>query len=131
MESVRVIPAYVHGVLDYIVGLALLLAPNIFGFTDGPDAAVWIPRILGIVVLGMAILTDYRVGLLRVIPMSVHLMIDYIAGIFLAVSPFVFGFSDEDANVWLPHLVVGIAIFLLTLLTRTDTEPDRAPRAVA
>jgi uncharacterized YccA/Bax inhibitor family protein len=126
MDSVRVIPAYVHGIWDYLGGIALLLAPNLFGFADEGGEAVWIPRILGIAVLAMALLTDYRPGLLKVIPLSAHLLIDVLAGAFLALSPFIFGFSDEDANVWLPHLVVGIAIVVVALLTQTRTETEPA-----
>ncbi len=125
MNGMKVIPAHVHGILDYIVGIALLLAPNLFGFAEFGGAAVWIPRLLGVAILGMALLTDNRVGLMRVIPMSTHLMIDYVAGIFLAISPFIFGFSNASGNVWLPHVVVGIAIFLLALLTETIPEPER------
>ena len=39
------------------------------------------------------------------------------AGTLLAASPWIFGFADETANVWLPHLVVGIAAIFLGLTT--------------
>ncbi|GAB4515178.1 MAG: SPW repeat protein [Anaerolineae bacterium] len=128
MNGMRFIPAYVHGILDYLGGALLLLAPNIFGFADYGGAAVWVPRVLGVAILGMALMTRYRVGLVRVIPMQTHLLVDYVASIFLAVSPFLFGFSDADGNVWLPHVVAGIGIFLLTLFTETysDVETDTA-----
>lgn len=129
MDQIKVIPAYVHGILDYLGGIALLLAPNLFGFADEGGAAVWIPRVLGVAILGMALLTNYRVGVFRILPMSMHLYIDYVAGLFLAVSPFIFGFSSEPGNVWLPHLVVGIGIFILTLLTQTSSETERTAAA--
>jgi hypothetical protein len=37
---------------------------------------------------------------------------------FLAASPWIFGFADESANVWVPHLVVGIAAVFLGLTTK-------------
>jgi hypothetical protein len=40
-------------------------------------------------------------------PMAVHNFIDIAAGALLAASPWIFGFADETANVWVPHLVVG------------------------
>ncbi len=46
MDQIKVIPAYVHGILDYLGGIALLLAPNPFGFEAYGGAAVWIPRVL-------------------------------------------------------------------------------------
>jgi hypothetical protein len=33
------------------------------------------------------------------------------------VSPFVFGFSDEGTNAWLPHVIVGIGLVLSGLMT--------------
>lgn len=129
----KFIPARVHGILDYLVGILLLLVPNVFGFAEVGGPAVWIPRVLGIAVIVLALLTNYPVGLMKVIPMSVHLIIDYIAGIFLAASPFLFGFADADANVWMPHVIAGIAVFLITLFTQswseTEIEADRTASA--
>jgi uncharacterized membrane protein len=50
--------------------------------------------------------------------MAIHNLIDIIAGAFLAVSPWLFGFADESANVWVPHLVVGLAAVFLGLTTK-------------
>lgn len=116
----KIIPTFVHGVLDYIMGLALIAAPNIFGFADGPTSAVWIPRILGIVVLLQAICTDYEVGLAKLIPWHMHRMTDFVAGLFLAASPWLFGFNKQPQNVWMPHLIVGLFIFISTLMTNTQ-----------
>jgi hypothetical protein len=116
----KIIPTFVHGIADYIGGIALLAAPNLFGFADVGGAAVWIPRIIGIIVLLQSICTNYEVGLLKVLPMKMHLMNDYIASLFLAASPWLFGFSDRPSNVWMPHVVVGILVFLLTLMTQSQ-----------
>ena len=40
--------------------------------------------------------------------MRMHLTMDTVAGIFLAISPWLFGFYKQGANAWLPHLIVGI-----------------------
>jgi len=45
-----------------------------------------------------------------------HLTIDIIAGIFLAISPWLFGFSEI---VYWPHLLVGIAEIGAGLMTKT------------
>ena len=57
------------------------------------------------------------------LPMKMHLINDYIAAIFLAVSPWLFGFADESRNVWMPHLFAGLAVLLLSLMT--EKEPRR------
>src|SRR5688500_4401230 len=97
----HIIPRRIHGILDYVVAVALILTPRIFGFDpDGIESRI--PVMLGWLTLAYSLLTNYELGLLKVMPFRVHLGLDLIGGLFLAVSPWVFGFSDR---VWGPHLV--------------------------
>jgi hypothetical protein len=127
MDSIRFLPTKVHGVLDYVVGLALILAPNIFQFADVGGPAVFIPRLLGVVLIAYSLFTRYEWGVIKVISMPYHLIVDFVAALFLAVSPFLFGFSNKGANVWLPHVVVGIAVILVVIVSKTQpgTSMDR------
>lgn len=122
------ISSKVHGVLDYLGGIALIAAPMLFGFEDLGGAAVWIPRVLGVAFLLQALMTDYELGVVKVLPFSMHLMVDYLAAAFLAISPFLFNFADEDANVWMPHLVVGITYFVITMMTKSKVESHSVGR---
>ncbi|MDB6110422.1 MAG: hypothetical protein JWR69_2172 [Pedosphaera sp.] len=121
----KTIPTNVHGILDYIIGIALLFAPNLFGFANLGGAPVAVARWVGIIVLIQALFTNYELGLFKVLPMRTHLMMDYILSIFLAISPWLFRFNTQPGNVWLPHVIVGIVAFLLALMTQT--EPRRVP----
>lgn len=121
------IPAWVHGVFDYVGGIALILAPNIFGFADLGGPAVVIPRIIGVLVLVQAMLTAYEVGIVKIIPMSMHLMNDYVASIFLAISPWLFGFNNNSPRVWMPHVIVGLAVFVVSLLTEKHPRIEARP----
>ncbi len=114
----RFIPTRTHGVLDYAVGALLIVVPYILGFADG-TAAQWVPQFLGLVAIGGALMTDYELGVMRVIPMPVHLMIDIGSGALLALSPWLFGFSDRV--LW-PHLIVGVMEIGAGLMTRTVPE---------
>ncbi len=120
MESIRFLPTKIHGILDYIVGVALILAPNIFQFSSTGGPAVWVPRVLGVGLIAYSLVTRYEWGVLKVVSMSYHLMIDAAAAILLAASPFIFGFSNQSANVWLPHVVVGITVLLVVLVSKTQ-----------
>lgn len=113
----RFIPTRLHAPLDYIVGVALIAAPWIFQFSEHTAATV-IPIVLGAGLIVYSLLTDYELGLWRVIPMGGHNLFDVAAGAFLAASPWLFGFGDEGANVWVPHLVVGLAAVFLGLTTK-------------
>src|SRR3954468_10155964 len=92
----KIIPKFYHGIVDYLSGVLLLLAPNLFGFAEMSGAVVWLPRIAGIVILLQALMTNYELGLIKVIPMAMHLIADYVIGAFLVVSPFVFGISSRS-----------------------------------
>jgi hypothetical protein len=102
-------------VIDYLVGIVLILAPWIFGFSDD-RAAMLVPIILGAGVIVYSLLTNYELGVVRAIPMTIHLLLDIIGGVVLAVSPWLFGFSD---TVWAPHLVVGVLEIIIALITQT------------
>lgn len=119
MESIRFLPTKIHGILDYLVGVALILAPNIFQFASVGGAAVWVPRVLGVGLIAYSLVTRYEWGVLKVVSMPYHLMIDAVAAIVLAASPFIFGFNNQSANAWLPHVVVGITVLLVVLVSKT------------
>ena len=121
MDSIRFLPTSVHGVLDYLVGIALIAAPFLFGFAYVGGIAVYLPIILGIGLILYSLVTKYEFGVpgIKFIPMPYHLIFDFVAAALLAVSPFLFGFSSKPLNVWLPHLVVGIAVVLVVLVSKT------------
>ena len=116
----RIIPTIVHGIADYILGVFLLVLPNIFGFADLDGPAVWIPRILGIINLLQSLATDYELGVVKILPMKMHLMNDYVVSLFFAASPWLFGFSHRPANVWMPPLIIGLLVLVVSLMTRTQ-----------
>ena len=118
----RFIPTRIHGFLDYGMGLLLILAPWIFGFADG-GPETWVPVILGIGAIGYSLFTDYELGMVRVLPMATHLMLDIASGAVLAVSPWVLGFADD---IWVPHVILGILEMGAGLMTRTTPERLRA-----
>jgi hypothetical protein len=113
----RFIPTRLHAPLDYIVGVALIAAPWIFQFSEHTAATV-IPIVLGVGLIVYSVFTDYELGVVKVIPMGGHNLFDIVAGALLAASPWIFGFADETANVWVPHFVVGLAAVFLGLTTK-------------
>ena len=116
----RFIPTKIHAVLDYVVAVALILAPTIFMFEEVGGAAVIIPRVLGVGLILYSLFTRYELGLVKVIGMPVHLIFDVLASVVLILSPFLFGFSDEAPNAWLPHIVVGVAVILVVLCSKSQ-----------
>ncbi|AKD03621.1 SPW repeat protein [Pontibacter korlensis] len=109
----RFIPTRFHGILDYVVGLILIAAPWLFGFSDS-GWATWTIVAAGLATLLMTVMTDFEVGLVHKIPMQTHLMIDFGMGVILALSPWMFNFADR---VFMPHLIGGIFAILSSLTT--------------
>ena len=113
----RFIPTKFHAPLDYIVGAALIAAPWILQFSEH-TAATAIAVVLGVGLIAYSLLTDYELGVWKVAPMAVHNLIDILAGTLLAVSPWLFGYADESANVWVLQVVVGLAAVVLGRTTK-------------
>jgi hypothetical protein len=100
----RFIPTIVYGVKDYIAVALLVGAPWIFGFTQG-GAETWVLVGVGIAGLLHTLITRFELGLFKLISMTKHIAMDFMAGLFLLVSPFIFGFSEQ---VWIPHAAFGV-----------------------
>jgi hypothetical protein len=109
----RVISTKIHSIQNYMSGILLMASPWIFGF-DQVSAARWVTIVVGLALLLMSLLTNYEGGVLKSIPMAVHLNTDVVAGLFLAASPWLLGFHDQ---VYLPHLILGIFEIAAGLMT--------------
>src|ERR1700757_2874612 len=116
----KTISTYTHGILDYIIGIILILAPNIFGFEHLGGPAVTVARTIGVLVIVQALFTKYELGLFGLIPMRLHLFGDYVMSVILAASPWIWGFHVQPTHVWLPHLITGCVYFVITTMTRTS-----------
>jgi hypothetical protein len=123
------IPAFVHGIVEYVAAILFIAAPFIFTFDE--DVSVAVSVIVGVLVLIVAASTAWRTGLIQSIPVQAHVMLDYVLAIFLIASPFVLGFSD-DGTAAAFFIVVGVVHLLLTIATRFVAEErvrgDRRPR---
>ena len=60
--------------------------------------------------------TDYELGVVKKIQMPIHLMLDALGGVLLAVSPWMLGFDDR---VWMPHVILGAVEVLTAAITNT------------
>lgn len=107
-----------HAVMDYVVGVILIAAPWLLGFADN-EPAKWSAVGVGVLVLAMSLITDYEGGLVKSVPMSFHLGMDVLSGIFLAASPWLLGYHNQ---VYLPHLIVGILEIGAGLLTNKESQ---------
>jgi len=103
-------PAY-HGLVDYAAAVSLIALPFMLKLGSSSPAAVWLSVITGFAVILVSGITDYRYGLLRLIPFGGHLAIDLtVATVFMAI-PFIFHFTAFDAAYyWINAAVVYLAV---------------------
>jgi hypothetical protein len=119
------IPAFVHGLLEYVAGVLLVAAPFVIGFDS--DTATGIAIAAGVVVLIVNASTAMSTGLIKSIPVQAHVMLDYVLAILLIAAPFVFAF-DDDGSATAFFIVLGIVHLLLTIASRfIRDEPATRP----
>jgi len=129
MSLVRFLPAWLHAVADYAVALSLIAVALIVG---GTDKAVATGVVIGAVVLVVSLLTKYPLGVVKVLPFTVHSAGDYLAVILLAAAPFALSFHHSDGGLTVLYLVVAAAVLLVSLITNYQYSPKRkAAPAVA
>lgn len=108
------IPTKQHAYIDYLTAGSLLTLPFLFSGKNR-GAETYIPVLMGAVVLGQSLLTDYELGAKKAMKMKTHLQLDYVGGTLLALSPFLFGFRKKS---WVPHLVMGMSELAIAYLTK-------------
>lgn len=81
------------------------------------DATTRLVRSAGAVAGISAMLTDYEAGMLRVLPMRVHLAFDFLMGAALVLSPLFLPGSDRRSTA--VPVTLGIVACLASVLTET------------
>jgi hypothetical protein len=117
MPMPRPIDSTLHGATDYTAGTLLMTAfPRLAGIA-GTRSAGQI-RIAGAIHASYSTITDYPLGVLKLVPYKVHLALDTIGALALAATPFVTGQWKKGRSHWAPH--VGLCLFELTALAMSD-----------
>ena len=132
MSLIKALPAWLHAVADYAVGLSLIIVALASG-AEGKAVAAGV--VVGAVVLIVSMLTKYPLGIAKVLPFTVHSAGDYLAAALLIVSPFALNFNDSDAGLTAFYIVAGIAVLAVSLITnyqysdKREWSPSRAVTA--
>lgn len=109
------IPAFVHGVIEYLAAAVFIVGPFVLGFDSGVGKAVSI--VVGLVILIVTATSELPTSLIKEIPVAVHIALDFVLAIFLIAAPFLFRFTDDTKATAL-FVTLGIAHLLITIGTR-------------
>lgn len=118
----RMINTGVHGVIDYMSAVALVVAPWLFEF-QAQTGATMLSLASGIAVTAMSICTRYEGGIIKVLPMRIHLWLDVAIGLVWIVSPWLLG-AEGGARSFL--IVMGIISLMAGLVTVQEPGPKSA-----
>jgi hypothetical protein len=121
------IPAFVHSLFEYVAGVALIAAPLLLDYHSGAAKAVSI--VLGVLVLFLVATTTSKMSLINQIPLSMHIVFDYVIVAVLIASPFLFSFSDERKPTAV-FLAGGVVWLMLSIGTQYKKE-DHPPRGTS
>ena len=109
----RWIPMDVHSMMDYAGGL--MTASSYFTADD--DISCWAGLALGGSVIGVSLMSDYRLSVAKVIPIRAHETLDYLWGAACIAAPFALGYWKKSPVAAMTHVMAGAATILASLFT--------------
>jgi hypothetical protein len=112
----RFINSKTHGIFDYLISVILIAIPFVFHL-DKKEPETWLPICMGLGQIPIIFFTKYEVGVIGGLKMNQHLNLDLLAGIFLAASPWIFGFYEI---IYLPHFITGLVVICMSLFTQKE-----------
>ncbi|MFG0306763.1 MAG: hypothetical protein ACF8Q5_11180 [Phycisphaerales bacterium JB040] len=118
----RFVTKDIHALLDYPVALVLMFAPFALGLGESHPLALWLGVATGVAALILTVLTDHKLGLVRVLPYRFHLVADAGVGLLFLAAPLALSFSGLD--LWF-YLANGAAV--MTVVSLHKPEPSRQP----
>jgi hypothetical protein len=109
----KILTSKLHGIIDYVVVIFLLASPSLFSL---PEFTACCTYILAGIHLTLTVLTDFEVGLFKVIPLKIHGTIELTVSLALVAFAFYLGGREGDLarNFYLGF---GIAVFLTWLVS--------------
>jgi hypothetical protein len=123
MSLVRLLPAWFHAIADYAVAALLIVVPVAVG---GSSGAIATGIVVGATVLVVSALTRYPLGLVKVLPFTVHSAGDYLAAALLLAAPWALNFASADGGLAAFYTVGGIAVLAVSLITNYQYSPRRS-----
>jgi len=105
----------IHARIDVAALVFVLISPWLFGFS-GHGGATTMAVCAFVVGMLLNLVTDYPVGVVKLVPMKLHRLAELTSPPMTLVVPWIF-FADAGAFPWV-MTVAGLAVLANTLLTR-------------
>jgi hypothetical protein len=105
----------IHARIDAAILTAVLVSPWLLGYAQHKGATIMAVACFA-VGMGLNLVTDYPLGILKLIPMKLHRLAEITSPPMTLVVPWIF-FADAGAFPWVMTFA-GLAVLANTLLTR-------------
>jgi hypothetical protein len=109
----RLVPQDIHSVMDYVDGLTVAAGMLL----DDNAAACTASIALGASAVATALMTDYRLSAMKLIPIRTHEVIDHVWGLSCIAAPFLLGYWKKAPRVAMTHVMTGAMNIVLSLFT--------------
>jgi hypothetical protein len=129
----RFVTKTIHAFLDYPVAVSLMAMPFLLQLGTSHPMAKWLSVGTGVAAFVLTVFTNHRLGVIRVIPYSVHLAVDFLVGVVFAVAPLLLGFSGIDTGYYWAN---AAAVLIVVSLHKPEeaatevTEESQSPALV-
>jgi len=110
----RLIGAWSHAIIDYALVIIVIIGPSIAGFAGRQEKMAYL---LGATLFGLAVLTRYPLGVIRVIRFQIHGALELSIALLILVLPWLANFSR---GVHSRNFFVLIALLMLAIWFMTD-----------
>ena len=123
VSLIKLLPAWLHAVADYAVGALVIIVALVAGHSAAATAT---GVVVGAVVLAVSMLTRYPLGVVKVLPFTVHSAGDYAAAALLGLAPFALRFNSSQPGLSAFYVAAGVAVLAVSLITNYQYA-DAAP----
>jgi len=110
----KVLGAFSHGVIDYLMVILLAIGPGVAGFT-GPQATICYA--LAVVHFLLTFITRSPLGVMKTLPFWLHGTVEIIVAVLLVILPWLAHFS---AGAHSRNFFVAIGVLIAVIWALTD-----------
>ncbi|MEO6406815.1 MAG: hypothetical protein ABIY51_11695 [Ferruginibacter sp.] len=115
----NIISSRMHGIIDYLLILFLVASPTLFKMEG---ALCSITYTLAAVHLLLTILTNFELGLVKLIPFRIHGLLELVVAIVLGCLSFWF-YKNANVTGFYFYMFLAIAIMIVFILTDFKSSP--------
>ncbi len=118
----KILSSKVHGMLDYAFIIFVLLSPTIFKMEG---TLCTLTYTLGVAHLLVTVLTNFELGMIKIIPFRIHGLIEIIVALALAALAYWFK-SNANTLGFYYYMALAIVILVVFILTDFKSAPNQS-----